>query len=155
MVSGGRPATSDPTTSVDATNLSVRRKFINGSRDRMTFTLAEGPSRQVIVTARGPSLAGLIGSLPYLSDPVIALHRGDQRLAYNDDWHAQTEPGVSALDIANAVGVAGLNPFAGSSSKDAAILVTLPPGTYTVSLWGGLLGPQTDGEVVLAVTLVP
>lgn len=148
-------ANADPSTAVNAVNLSVRRKFINGNRDRLSFTLAEGPSRQVIITARGPSLSGLIGSLPYLTDPVIALHHGDQRLAYNDNWYAQTEPGVTGQDIANAISSSGLPSFTSTGSKDAAILATLPPGTYTVSLWGGLLGPQTDGEVVLSVTLVP
>ena len=147
-------ANGDTTTGVDAVNLSVRRKFINGNRDRMSFTIADGPSQTVIVTARGPSLDGLIGTLPYLSDPVLALHKGDQKIGYNDNWYTQTDSGVTGQDINNAVNSAGLAPFSSTSSKDAAILATLAPGSYTISLWGGLVGPQTDGEVVLAVTLV-
>lgn len=140
---------------VKARNISVRSKFRNGQRDRLGFTLPKGGAATVIVTARGPSLSGLIGSLPHLSDPVIGLYDvGGQRIAYNDDWHAQTEAGVSAQDIVNAINASGLPSFA-ANSKDAAILVTLGPGDYEVSLWGGLEGSQTDGEVVLAVTLVP
>lgn len=145
----------DPTTNVDAVNLSVRRKFTNGDRDRMTFTIADGPSQTVIINARGPSLSGLIGTLPFLSDPVIALYDGDQQIGYNDNWYTQTDAGVTGQSIINALSSTGQSQFLSTSTKDAAILATLSPGSYTISLWGGLEGTQYDGEVVLAVTLVP
>lgn len=145
----------DTTTDVDAKNVSVRRTFINGHKDILAFTIPLGTTQQVLIQARGPSLAGLVGSLPVLTDPIIALYQGETRLAYNDDWWSNTS--ATRQQIVAALAATGAQPFGtnNSNTKDAALLVTLGPGEYSVSLWGYLVKPQTNGEVVTSVNLVP
>jgi len=147
-------ANADTTTGIRAVNVSFRRKFLNGDKDMASFTLPQGPVQTVIIAASGPSLQPHVGSLPVLSDPVIALYEGAERLARNERWWDQSGNEATGPQIADAMGAAGLQPFLDSSTKDAALLVDLGPGVYSVALWGGLVGPQTDGEVLLQITIV-
>jgi hypothetical protein len=78
-----------------------------------------------------------------LADPKLEIHKTDgTKLAENDDWSA-------------AVGAyfSGLGAFAlDAGSKDAALLITLPPGGYTVQL-SGVGG--TTGEGLIEVYELP
>lgn len=78
----------------------------------------------VIVRARGPSLAsqGVPGTL---SDPVLQLFSGQTVIASNDDWQS----------AANAAAIQGAG-FAPPDAREAAILITLPPGAYTAIVSG-------------------
>jgi hypothetical protein len=62
-----------------------------------------------------------------LADPVLQLVRSSDQatIATNDDWIAASN--------ASAINDSG---FAPSSAKEAAILITLPPGAYTAILSG-------------------
>lgn len=146
-------ANCDTTTTLDVVNVSVRRKFINGGRDMMSFAVAQGGTRTFLITAHASSVD--FGGLPALSDPVIALYSGATQIAYNDNWATPQNGGASQQQISAAIAATGQTTFASSSSKEAAILADLGPGYYSISLWGGLVGTQVDGEVALSVTLVP
>src|ERR1043166_4363066 len=58
-----------------------------------------------------------------LSDPSLELFSGNARLAANDDWSGSAE----IIALAASAGAFALP----TGSKDAAILVTLQPGSYT------------------------
>ncbi len=83
----------------------------------------DGP-QTVIVRARGPSLTAL-GVPGALQDPVLQLFSGQTQIGVNDDWQAD----VNAAQILS-------KGFAPSDSREAAILVTLPPGAYTAIVTG-------------------
>lgn len=87
-----------------------------------------GPSPQpaclkVAIRGRGPSLSGL--SVPALNDPKLQLNdSAGQPMFSNNDW--QDDPAQAAEIIA-----ADLAP---SNSREAAMVRTLAPGSYTVFL---------------------
>jgi hypothetical protein len=78
--------------------------------------------KEVVLRGIGPSLARS-GLSPVLADPVLELHAGDgSLLATNDNWK-DTQPGEIAAS--------GLAP---GDQREAALRITLQPGTYTVVL---------------------
>jgi len=82
-----------------------------------------------------------------MADPQLELfdNQTGQRLATNDDW-------AGALEIANAGASVGAFPLAGAASKDAVLLVTLPPGPYSARV-SGVGG--ASGTVIVEVYEVP
>jgi hypothetical protein len=88
------------------------------------FTIAGGAPRRLLLRAVGPGLAPL-GVPGFLADPQIDLRPlgGRAPLATNDDW-----ADLASVRAAMAsVGAFALTP----GSKDAVLVVTLPPGGYT------------------------
>jgi WD40-like Beta Propeller Repeat./Immunoglobulin I-set domain. len=93
------------------------------------FVVTQAPTR-VLVRGAGPVLT----SVPTrLADPRIALHRHGvvEPIATNDDWGTAS----NADELASLAAQVGAQPFA-NGSKDAALLVTLDPGVYTVVVSG-------------------
>lgn len=108
-------------------NLSYRAEPASGGEAQIAGLVIAGlQPRRVLIRAVGPTLAafGLSGAMP---DPVLTLYRGSSRLAANDDWEISRSAGAVALQ-ASRVGAFALE----SASLDAAILITLAPGAYTV-----------------------
>ena len=134
----------------------IDRAFINiSTRGRIAtvgdtlivgFVIGGTSSRTVLMRAIGPTLAAFDVPDP-LPRPVISLFRGTAVLASNDDWTA-TDPSRlnSAFDRVGAFRLLG------GSSPDAAMLVTLPPGAYTLQATG--LGGVT-GNVLVEAYEVP
>ena len=102
------------------------------------FILLGNEAQRVLIRAIGPSLP-LANTL---SDPVLELHdpNGDL-LALNDNW-----VGGDALSILTTQ-------LAPTSSKESAILATLPPGAYTAIVRGA--GASTGVAVVEVYGLQP
>lgn len=129
------------------TNLSIRANIRSGGESIvMGFVLGGESASQLLVRAVGPELAtfGVEGNL---SNPVINLYRGGELLAQNDDWGASP---VAALAVTKGQTV-GAFPLT-ENSRDAAVVLTLPPGTYTAEVKGG----NADTGIVLAeVYLLP
>jgi hypothetical protein len=95
----------------------------------------------------GPSLAsfGVVGTMvdPRLS--IVPLGQNFE-ISENDDWS-----GLSALQSAfDTVGAFG---FSDTNSKDAAVVVRLPPGGYTVKVEGA--GGESGVVLVEAYDLDP
>ena len=80
-------------------------------------------SKRVLIRAGGPALAGF-GLANTLANPTLKIYRGSTLIAQNDDW--------SPADAAETARL-GLFAFP-NGSKDAAILTTLEPGTYTAQV---------------------
>jgi hypothetical protein len=100
--------------------------------------------RSLLARAVGPSLLPFGVSAP-LANPRLEVRTGAATIAANDDWG-----GTAALTDAFArVGAFALPAV---SSKDAALLVRLPPGLYTVEV-SGLA--NTTGVALVEVYAVP
>ncbi|MEN9812972.1 MAG: hypothetical protein RL479_1658, partial [Verrucomicrobiota bacterium] len=89
-------------------------------------------SRRMLIRGAGPTLANL-GVPGVLADPVLTLSAQStgQVLRTNDNWGTGDEAPI----IASAASAAGAFPFP-AGSRDAAMIVMLPPGAYTVQLAG-------------------
>lgn len=101
--------------------------------------------RQVLVRAVGSSLAAF-GVTDALPRPNLRLYRGATVLASNDDWAK-----ADARRLAEAFDRAGAFPLS-AASRDAALLLTLEPGVYTLEATG--LG-GTVGTVLVETYGVP
>lgn len=107
-------------------NLSTRATF-SGPADALIagFVVSGDAPRRVLVRAVGPALAAFAVGHP-LADPLVKLHRGDTVLAENRGW----SDAANIRDASAQVGAFALPP----GSRDAALLLELAPGPYTVHL---------------------
>ena len=79
----------------------------------------------------GPTLAQF-GITGFLRDPTIELYSGNVKIASNDNWQDVVPGEIGKMEDARlAVGA-----FALTSPSDAALLVTLPAGAYTLQVRG-------------------
>jgi probable HAF family extracellular repeat protein len=90
------------------------------------FVISGVAPKTVLIRALGPTLGGF-GVSDVLSDPQLALYAGTAVLAQNDDWAADG----NAPSLVAAARRTGAYPLI-AGTKDAALLVTLWPGAYTV-----------------------
>ena len=122
-------------------NMSVRAIVPNGSQVIPGLVL-DAPTK-VLVRVAGPALAafGVPGTLP---NPKFAVFSGNTQITSNDDWTATSE-------MADATRRSGAFSFQ-NGSKDAALVLDLAAGNYTVVITGD---PGTTGEVLLEVYRVP
>jgi hypothetical protein len=113
------------------TNLSARANVQPGEGSLTGGLYIQGPAyKRVLVRGVGPGLRPL-GVTNALADPVLTVYSGQTVVASNDAWSSGTAaPSVSAA--ASAVGAFALP----AGSQDAALLITLPPGPYTVEVKG-------------------
>jgi hypothetical protein len=91
------------------------------------FVIAGDSGKTVLIRAVGPTL-GNFGVFGTLRDPKLELFRGTTKLHENDDWGGATP---LATTFSN-VGAFALT----AQTKDSALLLTLPPGSYTAQVSG-------------------
>jgi hypothetical protein len=130
-------AISNPT--ARAVNLSTRGQVGVGDAVLTAGLVVQGQSsRTLLIRGIGPTLANF-GVSGALADPVIrVLAANGTALATNDNWSTTTlvnGRAVNADDIEAAQLATGAFPLS-TSSRDAALLITLVPGNYTVQLSG-------------------
>ncbi|MBI5380517.1 MAG: immunoglobulin domain-containing protein [Opitutae bacterium] len=98
-------------------------------------------AKTLLIRGVGPTIASFVPGA--LVDPKLTIvDQADNKLAENDNWSTAVSPSatqVGAFDL--TVG-----------SKDAALLITLPPGSYTAQVSGADGG---TGEAVVEVYEVP
>ncbi len=127
-------------------NLSTRAAVRSGEGVLIGGFVVSGPAfKRMLVRAVGPALQGF-GVGGFLRDPVLTLRSGQTVVAANDRW-AATDAEMMA-DASRRVGAFALAP----DSEDAAVLVTLPPGAYTVEVKGKDGG---EGVALLEIYEVP
>ena len=109
------------------------------------FVVNESPAT-VLVRGVGPGLAqfGVSGAM---IDPQLQIFRDTELVADNNDWGASGNPSALAT-TAQVVGAFALP----NGSRDAVLLVTLPPGAYTAQV-SGVNG--TTGIALVEVYEVP
>jgi len=108
-------------------NISVRSPAGTGASTLIVGFIVGGPPADtlpLLIRGSGPSLAqfGVTGTL---ADPKLNLFDGDTVIQTNDNWGGDAA-------IAATAGRLGAFAFVSPSSKDAALLSTLPTRAYTV-----------------------
>jgi hypothetical protein len=124
------------------------RGFVGTGIDALTpgFVIRGNASKKLLIRAIGPGLAQFgVGAL--LADPQLAVIPSGQStaLASNDNWGG-TAALKAAFTAAGAFSIA-------DSSRDAVVVVTLPPGAYTVVVSG--VGNTTGNALVEVYDLDP
>ncbi len=89
------------------------------------FVVGGSTPVRVLIRAVGPTLAGF-GVGGALADPKLDVFSGASVVASNDNWDAATAANFSRV---------GAFAFA-AGSRDAALVATLPPGSYTAQVSG-------------------
>jgi sugar lactone lactonase YvrE len=92
------------------------------------FVIGGSTSKTVLIRASGPALAafGVSGLLP---DPQLQLYAASTLVETNDGWGGDSEILAAAASV-------GAFAWSSPTSADSAILVTLPPGSYTAQVAG-------------------
>lgn len=129
-------------------NISTRTRLDSTGDVVIAGFVIEDRPRTVLVRAVGPSLARFGVASPH-PDPWLAIKRGNQTIGGNDDWSNQQN--VELVEKATArVGAFPLN----TGSFDAAKLMILPPGAYTVHVSTDLINIR-DRDVLIEIYSVP
>lgn len=106
------------------------------------FTVGGSGSRQLLIRAVGPTLTAL-GVSGALLDPKLELfNQSSVKIAENDNWSAALASSFTR------VGAFQLTP----NSRDAVLIVTLPPGSYTAQVSGV---SNTTGVALVEVYELP
>ena len=114
------------------TNVSARMNVTAGEGTLIAGLVIVGNApTTVLIRGVGPTLS-VFSVAGVLADPTIAVFSGTTQIAGNDNWEAGTGTGAEMTGAAAKVGAFAL----AAGSKDAALLVTLQPGTYTVQVTG-------------------
>ncbi|MEO5960941.1 MAG: CotH kinase family protein, partial [Opitutaceae bacterium] len=127
-------------------NLSTRAFVGTGGNVLIGGFVVQGPAYQrILVRAVGPTLRAY-GLTNALVDPVLTMYAGETLIASNDRWTSAEN--VSAIRQAtSAVGA-----FELADSEDAVLLLTVPPGAYSVVVSGKA---ETEGVALLEIYSVP
>lgn len=105
-------------------NLANRARIGTGDDVSITgFVVGGTQPKALLVRVAGPSLAGF-GVSGAIANPRLAVMSGSEVVATNDDWGNRTE-------IQQAWARNGAFPFA-QNSADAAVIVVLNPGAYSI-----------------------
>ena len=124
-------------------NVSVRQHL--GSGLTAGFVIGGGSPLKVLVRAVGPGLA-FFGVPGTVVDPQLILFNATStKIAENNDWGGTPE-------LTAAFASVGAFALPAATSKDAALLVTLPPGNYTAQASGV---NATTGVALVEVYEVP
>jgi hypothetical protein len=114
------------------TNLSARARVEPGDGLMVVgFVVSGEGSLTLLLRAVGPGLQQL-GLSDWLRDPTIELYSGTTRIATNNEWRGSDQAEINRLEGARLT--VGAFPLA--STGDAALLVTLPAGNYTLQVRG-------------------
>ena len=125
-------------------NVSARTQVGTGADILITgFNIGGTTAKTLLIRAVGPTL-GLFGVTGVLADPKLDLFSGSTVIQTNDNWG-----GTAAITAAaTSVGAFALD----GGSRDAVLLVTLQPGSYTAQVSG--VG-NTTGVALVEIYDVP
>jgi hypothetical protein len=137
-----------PFTSRKLTNVSTRAQVGTGNNVLIGgFSINGTAPKRVLIRGAGPGLTALNVS-GALATPHLQLYNNSQAIIReNYSWGTGNDPGL----VAEAEASTGAFSF-GNGSADSAILIVLPPGTYTAEVSGA---NQTTGDALVEVYEVP
>lgn len=110
-------------------NLSTRAQVGTGGDVLIVgFVVSGNLPKTLLIRGIGPALTafGIAGAL---ADPKVEVFRENARIDQNDNWGGDTR-------LAAAFSQVGAFSLTDTSSRDAALIVTLPPGNYTAQVSG-------------------
>jgi hypothetical protein len=127
----------DPSQRTSMANVSNRGLTGAGERTLITGLIIKGGEpRNVVVRALGPSLSAS-GIQQVAGDPRLVVHREGASVASNSDWKQDSRADELIQKYPS---------LAPSNEKEAALLLTLLPGAYTLQ---GINEDGTEGIVLL------
>jgi len=135
----------EPAGSSRLTNVSARNRVGTGGDILIAGFVIDGTApKNVLIRGIGPALLDVFGVSGALADARLEVFRQADgvKVAENDNWSA---------GLAATFDQVGAYPFK-AGSKDAALLIALPPGVYTAQVSG--VG-NTTGDGVVEVYEVP
>lgn len=128
-------------------NLSTRARVGTGDDVLIGGFVVQGPAyKRMLVRGVGPGLAEF-GVVNALVDPILTVYAGQDIVATNDRWEG-SESGTVIAAASQAAGAFAL----AEGSEDAALLITLPPGAYTVEIRGK---SASEGVALLEIYELP
>jgi hypothetical protein len=129
-------------------NISTRATLPDAGDEIIAGFVIENRPRAVLVRAVGPGLAKF-GVTNFAPDPFLSVKRNGQTQHFNDNWSTRPDAAL----IAAATAHAGAFPL-DTGSADAALVLVLQPGAYTVH--ATTAGPAIrGGNVLLEVYSLP
>jgi hypothetical protein len=129
-------------------NASVLKLVLSGGNLTTGFVVAGGSTKQILVRAVGPTLAAAPFSIDgMMTAPQLVLGQSGVSTPLKTSSGWGNDPALAAVFA--RVGAFALQP----SSLDSALLVTLSPGSYLVSVANG--SPSSGGLVLVELYEVP
>jgi hypothetical protein len=114
-------------------NIAARAQVGTGADVLIPGIVIQGNSpKTVLIRAVGPGLSAF-GVTDVLANPRLRVFRADQVVQENDDWDQAGGSAAGQIVAASRKAGAFALPV---GSRDAAVLVTLPPGSYTAQVSG-------------------
>jgi hypothetical protein len=110
-------------------NVSVLKQISTGSILTAGFVIGggNGAAKTVLIRAIGPTLATAFNVGGAMTDPKLELFSGQSVIAANDNWGGNAQ----LTAVGNRVGAFEI---ADGGSRDAILLLTLAPGSYTAQV---------------------
>lgn len=132
-----------PTTPARLVNVSARNRVGTGDELLIAgFTISGSGEKALLIRAVGPKLA-VFGVTGFLANPKLEIYNAaNVKVSENDDW----TPGLAGRF--STVGAFELD----AGSRDAALVATLPPGSYTAQVRGSDGG---TGEALIEIYELP
>ena len=136
------PAANFAVTTPRLLNVSVRKNL--GTGVTAGFVLGGSTPTRVLIRVVGPGLAAF-GVTGTVVDPQLTLFAGSTKIGENNDWAGTAELTAAATSV-------GAFALPAATSKDAALLVSLQPGNYSVFASGV---NNTSGVALVEVYELP
>jgi hypothetical protein len=119
-----------PTPASRLVNVSARMNVTPGQGTLIGgLVIAGNSSKTVLIRGVGPALSAF-GVAGALADPQVTVWSGGTLLATNTSWGTGAS---TAAQISTSAALVGAFPLP-SGSKDASLLMNLPPGSYTIEV---------------------
>ncbi len=129
-------------------NISSRGEVTSGENILIGGFVVTGNSpKKIMIRGVGPGLAAQGVAHP-LGDPALKIYKSNTLLAQNDNWSSDATAAAELASAATTTGAFALQ----SGSKDAAIILTLTPGIYSVHVVGNA---GTTGVALVEIYEVP
>ena len=131
-------------------NISTLARVTSGEDSLISgFVISGASNRRVLIRAIGPTLAAF-GVGDALAQPVLTVQQSGRAIATNSAWAGPTASATEAT--LDAFDRAGAFRLVDDTSRDAALVLSLAPGAYTVQVKSG---DATPGATLLEVYDLP
>jgi len=112
-------------------NISTRAQVGSGNVAVVGFVIGPGAAKNVLIRAVGPTLASFHVDGAIADPEIDVFDSGGHKVFSNDNWNTVLSAGSAAsASTFSSVGAFGLS----SGSRDAALVATLLPGSYTAQV---------------------
>ncbi|MBI5768611.1 MAG: hypothetical protein HZA93_12505 [Verrucomicrobia bacterium] len=146
------PSASFTATTPRLVNVSARTQVGTGDNILIAgFAVGGQSSVRVLIRAVGPTL-GTFGVGGALLDPKLEIYSGSTKINENDNWGSPASGAAGTAELKAAFTSVAAFAFANDTSRDAALVATLAPGTYTAQISG--IG-NTTGVALVEIYELP